>query len=567
MVNTDKRICRITASVLAGYGVKDVVVSPGSRNTPLVMAVNRHSSLTVHQVVDERAAAFIALGMASVSNLPVAVICTSGSAVLNFAPAVAEAYYRNIPLIVISADRPVEWIDQLDSQTIRQNGVLANITKVSCVLADSCGDFSYQNRVLNDTMISALTGNRGPIHINIHLSAPLSGECEADDSAEVERIIEYVEAPQVISTAQSRKFAKELHGKKILVVGGSHQPDARLGKALGELAALPDVAVVTEGMANMHAPGILNTPTVILSGLSPEEKASLVPDIIISFGGSLVSSGLKEFLRQCHSAQNWCVGRYGTTVDCFRTLTRRIDVNPAGFFPRLAGALSYMNRKHPSHGGYAAAWHHATTEAEASSKMFINSSPWCDLTVISHILSRIPTSANLQLGNGMSVRYASLHNLGIFHRVDSNRGVSGIDGCVATAVGASSLYKGLTYAIVGDMSATYDMGALAYSSMSPNLRLIVINNGGGGIFHFVKTTACLSEKPLMVTSPHPPLKELAAAYSIRYFKADGFDSLTEALRKVAQMDGSPALIEVFTDGELSAEIVREYLNRNLTTKL
>lgn len=565
MVNTDKRICRMTAAVLAGYGVKDVVVSPGSRNTPLVMAVCRLSSFNIHQVVDERSAAFIAVGIASVSNLPVAVICTSGSAVLDFAPAVAEAYYRNIPLVVISADRPVAWIDQLDSQTIRQNGILGNITVASCALDDECADYLYQNRLLNDTLIKAIYGRRGPVHINVHLSAPLSCETSVDPIGESDRLVEYVEPPQIISTTQSRHFAEELCGKKVLVVGGFHNPDARLGKALGELAALPQVAVVTEGLANIHAAGIFNTPSAILSGITSETKKGLVPDVVISFGGSLVSSELKEFLRSCVAAHNWCVGRNETTIDCFRTLTHRIEVEPAGFFPRLAGAMTYMNRRQPMPSGYSAAWNTAASEASASSEDFLNSAPWSDLAVAGHILDRIPPSANLQLGNGMSVRYASLHDLGIFHRVDSNRGVSGIDGCIATAIGASSKYNGLTYAIVGDMSATYDMGALAYSAMSPRLRLIVINNGGGGIFHFVKTTRELPEKSLMVNSPRPPLKELSEVYGLRYFSADNFGSLSDALAAMSDKEGGTAVLEVFTDGELSADIAREYFSRNKTT--
>lgn len=565
MVNTDKKICRMTAAVLAGYGVKDVVVSPGSRNTPLVMAVCRLSSFNIHQVVDERSAAFIAVGIASVSNLPVAVICTSGSAVLDFGPAVAEAYYRNIPLVVISADRPVAWIDQLDSQTIRQNGILSNITVASCALDDECADYLYQNRLLNDTLVKAIYGRRGPVHINVHLSAPLSCETSVDPIGESDRLVEYLEPPQIISTTQSRHFAEELCGKKVLVVGGFHNPDARLGKALGELAALPQVAVVTEGLANTHAAGIFNTPSAILSGITSETKKELVPDVVISFGGSLVSSELKEFLRSCVAAHNWCVGRNETTIDCFRTLTHRIEVEPAGFFPRLAGAMTYMNRRQPMPSGYSAAWNTAASEASASSEDFLNSAPWSDLAVAGHILDRIPPSANLQLGNGMSVRYASLHDLSIFHRVDSNRGVSGIDGCIATAIGASSKYNGLTYAIVGDMSATYDMGALAYSAMSPRLRLIVINNGGGGIFHFVKTTRELPEKSLMVNSPRPPLKELSEVYGLRYFSADNFGSLSDALAAMSDKEGGTAVLEVFTDGELSADIAREYFSRNKTT--
>ncbi len=565
MVNTDKTICRMIASMLAGYGVKDVVISPGSRNTPLVMAICRNPVLRTRQIVDERTAAFIALGMASGCNRPVALVCTSGSAVLNFAPAVAEAYYRKTPLIVISADRPRAWIDQDDSQTIRQHGVLGGITQASCAVDDVTEDVGFQNRVLNDVLATALHGRRGPVHINVHLSAPLSDVTESGDNNDFSRVIEYIEAPQVISTAQSRRFAEYLHGRKILVVGGFMPPDARLNKALGELAALPQVAVVVEALANVHAAGAYNSPSALLSGLTPMERSDLAPDVVLSFGGALVNTQLKEFLRGAAGSETWCIGRNETTVDCFRTLSRRVEIEPAGFFPRLAGAMAFLNRKNGSTCGYSEKWRKAAASAMASSADFMSATPWSDLAVVSHILQRIPHNANLQLGNGMSVRNALLHDLGAFHRVDSNRGVSGIDGCVGTAVGAASMYNGLTYAIVGDMSATYDMGALAYAAMAPGLRLIVVNNGGGGIFHFVGTTRNLPEKDMMVNSPAPPLRQLAEAYGLRYLSAGDFGSLAAAMNSMAHRSPTPAVLEVFTDGESSAGIMRSYLSRNNLT--
>ena len=173
MDNTSKTVCRHLAHLIAAHGVSCVFASPGSRNAPAIIAAAREPGLKVTSVVDERCAAFMALGYASVSGEPVALICTSGTALLNYAPAVAEAFYRKVPLIVITADRPAEWIDQDDSQTLRQPGALSAFVKVTCDITDRTDDLTHAIRQINDAMLMATTGRRAPVHINLRLDEPL----------------------------------------------------------------------------------------------------------------------------------------------------------------------------------------------------------------------------------------------------------------------------------------------------------------------------------------------------------------------------------------------------------
>ena len=222
MLNTVKYSCRCVARALVRYGVRHVVVSPGSRNAPLIVALARTEGLECTSVIDERSAAFVALGMAVQTGRPVAMACTSGSAALNYGPALAEAYYRNIPLIALTADRPEEWIDQDDSQTIRQEGAFANFIKrtyhIESVENPSEEDCWYVNRIVNDAMTEALSRRQGPVHINISLAPPLGKTIDIPRAAP--RIIRLLEAEPMLSNQRMRELTDYAAGKKILLIAG-----------------------------------------------------------------------------------------------------------------------------------------------------------------------------------------------------------------------------------------------------------------------------------------------------------------------------------------------------------
>jgi len=556
MLNTDKWGCRQTADALHAFGIARVVTSPGSRNTPLLMAVNRHPSLTVYSVIDERSAAFMALGMAIVSGVPTALICTSGSALLDYAPAVAEAFYRRIPLIVISADRPAEWIDQNDSQTIRQPGALANVVKATYSFkaeASTETERWFVNRTLNDALITATSGCRGPVHINIGVSDPLS--TETDISEGPFRKIDYMDLPPYIPNETARSLGSELCGKKVLVAAGFNAPSSKLNKAMSILAGLPNVAVIAEGLANIHAEGIHTAPDRFIAAADSAAIDALRPDVLITFGGALVSAPLKRFLRALSPAQNWHVDKSHLTIDCYMSLTRRVDITPEGFFPKLATSLEHLTRTGENTGTYAGLWRTVAGNKTDS----IVPDGWNGMYATAEILQRIPRGWNLQLSNGMSVRYALANDLRRFHRVDCNRGVSGIDGSVSTAVGASTAYDRPTLLITGDMSMQYDMGALASEYAGHNLKIAVLNNGGGGIFRFIRTTAHLPEMPtLMNGNVQLPLARLAEAFGFGYLSAVNAAQLDTALKEFVRPARRPVILEIFTDGNADAEAMKEF---------
>ncbi len=561
--NTSKVGCRTLLSLLTAHGVRECVVCPGSRNAPLIVAAVRQAQLHVHVVIDERAAAFVALGIAQSTQKPVALICTSGTAVLNFAPAVAEAYYQQLPIIVVSADRPTEWIDQDDSQTLRQFGILANITKRSYNLIaepHSATQKWWINREINDAMILATTAPCGPVHINMSIDAPI-GTIEDVDPAEKHRHIECIMPRPSLTTSESRWLATDLASpRKVMIIAGFGAPNHKIDSALTRLAKCSNVVVLTESIANIHAQGVVERIDTTLSAMSREERLALSPDIVITFGGALVSRMIKEFLRSAPSStEHWQVGRKDTTVDCFQHLTRRIAVDPDEFLSQLA---TVMNRS-KGQSAYSRQWAEIYERALQTHELFIDQQCWCDLTAMSTIFSLIPRQWNIQLSNGTPIRYAQLMAKSVPHRtINCNRGVSGIDGCTSTAVGASTASSGTTLLISGDTSFQYDLGALALEQMSPRMKMIVMCNGGGAIFHFIDATRSLPETSSHISpSVNLPLPQLCDGFGISYHQAGNLRELESSFKRFAAVNDRPALLAVYTDGNISAEVLRNYFKR------
>lgn len=560
-MTTDKTACLILADVLHSQGVRDVVVSPGSRNAPLTLAFDDKEEMRLTVVTDERSAAFVALGLAQASRRPVAVVCTSGSALLNFSPAVAEAYYQGIPLIVISADRPQQWIDQDDSQTIRQFEALDNYVKRSYDIPDCEMPEQEQlwlaNRLANDACLTALSPKQGPVHINVQLHAPLT---RPGEPLPPQRVVETVVPEDRISREQARALAEEADGARILVVAGFMQPDARLNRALAEFSTLPNVYVLHETIANLHIGAGCSAVDTLIGSLSDDERRRMAPDLVITVGGALVSRFIKQYLRAFPPRLgHWSVGHSHTTVDCFKSLTKRIMARPASFFSRFGGALA--TRLLPQ--GYAAEWEMVRQRAYSRHDAYVGTVGWSDMRAMQAIFSSLRPDINVQLSNGTPVRYAQLLQRKTPHAEFCNRGVSGIDGCTSTAVGASLAYGGLTLLITGDLSFTYDLSALTSAANASRLRIIVMCNGGGGIFRFVATTASLEEgirEKYFCTPPAVDPEPLAAAFGLTFMSASCEEELRQALPRLLGESDRAVILAVRTPAEESATILRNYFN-------
>ncbi len=567
METTDKYSCQVLADLLVAHGVEHVVLSPGSRDLPLMLAVHRTPRLKSTVVVDERVAAFVALGMASVSGKPTAVVCTSGTALLNYAPAVAEAYYRHIPMVVISADRPYHWIDQDDSQTIRQHGALEHIVKRSCDIPDareSGLDRWYAGRMINDALIEMQRGCPGPVHINIQLTEPLNGLAEKD-GGQAARFIHYgAVQPMMMPDCLNEYAEKILHSPKVMIVAGFMSPELALEvtRSLQVIEQLPNVVILTESISNLKLSGAVQCIDMAVSGIPDSGKADFAPDLLITVGGALVSRFVKQFLRTNTPAEHWHIGHTRVLVDCMQAMTMHVDMSPDAFFSSLSALLE---PEAVMHKGYATMWHDIYAAGLNWRDNFLSRCGWCDLEAFSLILPHIPEKCNLQLSNGTPIRYAQLMaDMTHVNSVDCNRGVSGIDGSTSTAVGASMIYDGPTLLITGDMSAQYDVGALALKQIPDRFRMIVINNGGGGIFRFIGSTSAVEEREQFFGEAvvNLPLQQLAEAYGFAYFVADDAAQLRRMLPLFFASAGKSILEIRNLPQDQSAYHLRELLHMN-----
>ena len=558
MKTTDKEVCNILVDVLLKHGVKRAVVSPGSRNAPLLVALSREDGIEKTIIVDERSAAFAALGMAQQTGEPVAIVCTSGTALLNYAPAVAEAYYQKLPLIVVSADRPKEWIDQDDSQTIRQFEALSQFVKRSYDLPARCADDVarwYADRVINDALMEAKSGRCAPVHINIQLDEPLSGSSEWSRQS---RGIELISPSADLSDSDMSRLVEVSRGCRILVIAGFMRPDEKCQKALERLSEMPNVAVLTETISNMRSPRFISAIDRTL--IAMEEAEEYVPDLLITIGGAIVSRMVKTFLRHNKPKYQWYVGVSDVTVDCMQSLTTRIQTDAGSFLSQFADVYCKMKED----GDFANRWQALAEKGLARHCIYVQNAPWSDMkahSVIFKKLSEQNRSIMLQFSNGTTIRYAQL--FGDLVKADNycNRGVSGIDGSTSTALGASLAFYGLTVLITGDMSFGYDLSGLASRYNTKNFKIIVINNSGGGIFRFVKSTATLPElEEYLECQRELPVKKYSDAFGFCYYEAENETELNAQLSEFLSVE-QPAILSVKTDSVISGETLKNYFKK------
>lgn len=565
METTSNIYCRQIVELLQAHGVRTAYCSPGSRNAPLLLALESCDEITKHVVIDERSAAFQAYGSALIEQNPVALVCTSGTAVLDYAPAVAEAYYSGVPLIVISADRPREWIDQEDSQTIRQFGVLSHIVKgsydVRAIPEGKIREYSEDvkwtvNRTVNEALLKALEGKQGPVHINVQLGEPLGELSEAHIMTE--RLVTLISGADTMPVNILRNFATIVAESKIMLVAGFLQPNHNLDKAVRIFAMLPNVVVMAETLANLHDPQPMSTMVdSVLCDMSDEEKELLRPDIVISIGGALVSRMLKQYLREYPPHNHWSIGYSNYFCDCFKALTHKIEIAPASFFRQLNGVMRKSRMKIQS--DYSTQWKLLRKKSALLAKKYIHNAPWTDIKAFEYIFSQYKFD-NLFLSNGTAVRYAQLfpHSC---HAEYCNRGVSGIDGSTSTAVGGAWAYNGKTCLITGDISWLYDSGASALYWLPNNMRIIVIDNSGGGIFRFIKSTSKIPSEireHYFCVQDLPDVTDIASAYAIEVKEADEMKNLAIGVEWLADDSDFPRLLVVRTPADESARVLFNY---------
>jgi 2-succinyl-5-enolpyruvyl-6-hydroxy-3-cyclohexene-1-carboxylate synthase len=549
------------ARMCATKGVRHVVISPGSRNAPLIIAFNAQEGITCLRVIDERSAAFFALGMAQQLHEPVALVCTSGSAVLNYAPAVAEAFYQRVPLLLITADRPEEWIDQGEGQAIRQEGVLHGHVKKTIQLPRMATDELsrwHARRLINEAIDATLLPVPGPVHVNVPFAEPLYGRAPVASGDEVRPVVAQVLTESFILPEHARWLIGQVSTcRRVMVLAGQGVWSAGLRKQLKRLAALPQVTVLTEATSNLDDNAFITSIDRVIEGVNETNRKDLAPDLLITFGGAIVSRRIKALLRKWRPAQHWNVDVGQRHVDTYQSLTHDVAVSPEIFFAQLAEAVR------PTEGSfYGEAWRMVDQRTSQRHYAVLAKAPYCDLTVFQTLMERIPAGTDVQLANSTAVRYAQLFERPHGHRWFSNRGTSGIDGCTSTAVGAAFASQRLTTLITGDTAFCYDSNAFWNDHLSPQLKVVVIDNGGGNIFRYIDGPDRDPELLPWFEAPHGrDIGKLVHSYGLPYLHAHDHASLKAGLEALYGTYDRPAVLHITTDAHTSPKVLRDYFTQ------
>jgi len=554
-MTSDKKNISLLAELFVKKGLSDIIISPGSRNAPVIISFANKQGIRALSIVDERSSAFFALGMAQQLGKAVAVACTSGSAALNYAPAIAEAYYQKIPLLVLTADRPPELIDQGYGQTIRQRNVYENYIKASFELPVDIEDetsLKKVEKIINEAINLTQYPEPGPVHINIPFREPLYGTSEEMIDA---KVFEYVKEQVDLKPIISELSNSWNNSDKVLIVAGQQQRDDELNKLLSNIVDDKKVTLLSETTSNLNSENFIDCIDNVISTIEADESTTFKPDLLITYGGQVVSKMIKKFLRDNPPDEHWHISPSGKEMDTYFRLKQVVPVEPNVLFNEL---LLSLPEKQPD---YLNIWLNKKSIVVSRKKEYLNKIAYSDLKIFDFILSNLPSGTNLHLGNSTPVRYSQLFGSDERFNYFSNRGVSGIDGQISTAAGSTYVNNNLNVLITGDLGFFYDSNGLMNNYLKPNLKIIVVNNSGGGIFRFIEGPSSTDHLEEFFETRHSwKAEKISEAFDVKYYKAKNIKQLNFVFTNLINDKKGPSILEIFTPPEENAEILKEYFN-------
>ncbi|MGG6232241.1 2-succinyl-5-enolpyruvyl-6-hydroxy-3-cyclohexene-1-carboxylic-acid synthase [Tenacibaculum sp. SDUM215027] len=542
-----KELAQLVVSACHQFNIDTVVISPGSRNAPLTVGFSNHPAIEALSVVDERCAAFFAMGIAQQKQKPVAIVCSSGSALLNYYPAIAEAFYSQIPLVVISADRPKHLIDIGDGQTIRQENVFENHILSSANLIEK----ESQLKNNTDLLVEALQiskNQKGPVHINVPFDEPLY------ETVEEQKVFDF---SNVISsdTKQSVDLEKLVpvwnSSIKKMILVGSNFPDVELQKILDVYAEDASVLVLTETTSNVYHSKFISSIDKLISKLTEEEYKELQPEVLITLGGMVISKRIKQFLRKLQPKHHWHVDEL-KAIDTYHCLSEFVQTNPVTFLRMLSG------KKKDIQSDYQARWLQEKELRAIKHEEYLKNCKYSDLKSFEVVLDSIPDNSQVQISNSSIIRYSQLFDVNSTLKVFCNRGTSGIDGSTSTAIGAGFGSKNQTVFITGDLSFFYDSNALWNTNIPKNFRIIILNNAGGGIFRYIPGPLTTNAAEYFETPHGLTAEHLSKMYDFEYVQVKDLKSLRNSLTSFYSESNQPKIMEIFTPKEINDVVLKNY---------
>ncbi len=526
--------------LLKRLDVHHVIIAPGSRNAPLIQLFSRDSTFTCHSIVDERVAGFVALGMARHLDQPVVVVTTSGTAVMNLAPAVTEAFHQNVPMIILTADRPLEAIPQFNNQVIDQVAPFYNHSRgfyEFLPVLRSEQELRQALLAVAQLVQSAVTCPGGPVHVNIPMAEPLYETLPDPFLSGMED-----EIKALFGNEEYLLPGPKPDHRKILVLAGMGVYQKEVHLILRELITTQQVVVVAENIANFPSDIGIANPELILSTASEQEREDLSPEFVLAFGGQVVSKRLKLYIQSLSEVESMVIK--GDPLFALKKLKDSIE-----------GKGTEMSNR------YLQSWQQIETRILKKAGQYLENAPYCNFSAIHSALSAVPMDAVVHLGNSSTIRYAQLIPLRSDLTYYANRGTSGIDGCVSTAVGAALVSDQPHILLVGDLSFVYDSNSLWNYQFPENLKIIVINDGGGGIFRLLDGPDKMGFFEEFQVTHHPvSLELLSQSFGRGFQRAKNSEELSDKLEILFQPGSTLSILEVDTTSSENSRIFKEFFN-------
>jgi 2-succinyl-5-enolpyruvyl-6-hydroxy-3-cyclohexene-1-carboxylate synthase len=547
---SSKRSVQILAHLLQQYGISDIIISPGSRNAPLAINFSEIDTFNCFSIVDERSAAFVGMGMAMSEKKPVVLTCTSGSAAANYYPAVTEAFYSNTPLLILTADRPTDYTDIFDGQTIRQNNLFHQHSYGDFqLLEDSKDDAENVNSEIIKKAIELCFEKRGPVHINIPLEEPLYN-----------LVSELPTFPTVEHTIRNKEYeipstlvADWNTSQRIMILVGTRDHSAELENQLTQLVKNHTVVVLSETNSNLYHEKFFKHIDRYITGFTEEDYRQYAPDLLITVGQNVVSKRVKQFLRNAHPKQHWHLDEVWQP-DTYFALTQKIEIKPELFFSKLLNFATLEPKP------FYNLWDVLRGKKDLKHEQYLNLIEFSDFYLFNKVSQSIPENYNVHFSNSSAIRYAQLFDFGK-RRIYCNRGTSGIDGSTSTAMGFAIKNEKPTLLLTGDLSFMYDINGLWNQYIPPFTRIIIFNNGEGNIFKIIPGPGNANSNSVdefIATKHNKNMEFLAKHFGFSYTKVEDEMTLDRVMDNFFKADIHPKILEVMTAGKSNAEILKTY---------
>jgi 2-succinyl-5-enolpyruvyl-6-hydroxy-3-cyclohexene-1-carboxylate synthase len=529
---------------LVQTGIKDVVVSPGSRSTPMAMVMAEHPELNIHIHVDERSAAFFALGIAKATNKPVAILCTSGTAAANYFPAIIEARYSRVPLLVLTADRPHELREVGAPQAIDQIHLYGQHVKwfADMALPENSNELiRYARTVGARAAAIASQAPAGPVHLNFPFREPLIPKLDEEIFELKERPKGYVQVRNgelTISEDEFREISQKLNGYKKGIIVCGNIADNKFAQAVTELSTALKFPVLADPLSQLRSglhplENIVEAYDTFLR--NEDAKEYLKPDVILRFGAMPVSKALTIFLKENHQAEQFVIDGAGGWRDPATLSTEMIFCNEIIFCEQLSGLTEPKESTE-----FLEKWREMNELTKANMALIKDSQMLSEGRLFYQIAEMLPEEATLFVGNSMPIRDLDSFFLNNHKsiKVMANRGANGIDGTVSTALG-SALYSQPLYLVLGDLTFFHDLnGMIAAKLYGIDIRIIVVNNNGGGIFSFLPQSQSPKNFELLFGTPlNLEFEHAVTMFNGNYTKVTDWDHFRELMKQSSDVKG------------------------------